>query len=107
MQLYHAVAWHAMLKRLPDRVLRRDVRHHVESPCRVTMLLNLLYIKRSARTILSYQQRSRVESGSTRAGDGLAGGSGKVSFGRRIREDPCLRIQGELYTRSEVVSSPK
>ena len=55
MQLYHAVAWHAMLKRLPDRVLRRDVRHHVESPCRVTMLLNLLYIKRSARTILSYQ----------------------------------------------------
>ena len=106
MQLYHAVAWHAMLKRLPDRVLRRDVRHHVESPCRVTMLLNLLYIKRSARTILSYQKRSRVESG-TRAGDGLAGGSKKVSFGRRIREDPCLRIQGELHTHYEVVSPPK
>ena len=35
------------------------------------------------------------------------GGSGKVSFGRRIREEPGLRIQGELYTRSEVVSSPK
>ena len=35
----------------------------------------------------------------------VLGGSGKVSFGRRIRED--LRIQSELYTHSEVVSSPK
>ena len=34
-------------------------------------------------------------------------GSGKVSFGRRIREDPYLRIQSELYTHSEVVRSPK
>ena len=35
------------------------------------------------------------------------GGSGKVSFGRRIRAGPYLRIQSELYTHSEVVSSPK
>ena len=37
----------------------------------------------------------------------LGRGSGKVSFGRRIREDPSLRIQGELYTHFEVVSLPK
>ena len=37
----------------------------------------------------------------------VLGGSRKVSFGRRIREDPYLRIQSELYTHSEVVSSPK
>ena len=34
----------------------------------------------------------------------VLGGSGKVSFGRKIREN---RIQSELYTHSEVVSSPK
>ena len=45
----------------------------------------------------------------TRADKGrmVLGGSGKVSFGRRIREVPCLRFQGELRTHSEVVSSPK
>ena len=37
----------------------------------------------------------------------VLGGSGKVSFGRRIRAGPYLRIQSELYTHSEVVSSPK
>ena len=28
-----------------------------------------------------------------------------MSFGRRIREDPYLRIQSELYTHYEVVNS--
>ena len=37
----------------------------------------------------------------------VLGGSEKVSFGRRIRAGPYLRIQVELYTHSEVVSSPK
>ena len=37
----------------------------------------------------------------------VLGGSGKVSFGRRIRAGPYLRIQSELYTHCEVVSSPK
>ena len=39
----------------------------------------------------------------------LLGGSGKVSFGRRIREDPLISVfrVSYIYTHSEVVSSPK
>ena len=39
----------------------------------------------------------------------VLGGSGKVSFGRRIREDPLISVfrVSYIYTHSEVVSSPK
>ena len=51
--------------------------------------------------------RYRIKVAVSYKGKMVLGGSGKVSFGRRIREDPYLRFQGELCTHSEVVSSPK